>query len=171
MVTKPSDNKNSYKHSVIYELSYNPCTMTEKFTHNMKISVANYDGQVLSGEFVDNILSKVYAEIVNKIIRKEVYWTGTGTELISSRVDFPVLWSRKILKSDVERLFLGDLFTTTMVCDSLLYNATGKIIWGIEQIIKQNNPDADKKWNIVYHISKLLDARTPNYESYIDMFL
>jgi hypothetical protein len=144
--------------------------MTEKFTHNMKIVVADHDGKVLSGEFVDQILSKVYAEIANKVIRKEVYWTGTGTELISSRVDFAMLWSRKILKSDVERLFIGNLFTTSMVCDSLLYDATGKIIWGIEQIIKQNNPDMDKKWTIVYHISKLLDARTSRYESYIDMF-
>ena len=143
--------------------------MTEKFTHNMKISVADHDGKVLSGEFVDQILSKVYAEIANKVIRKEIYWSGSA-DVERSKVDFAVLWSRKILKSDVERLFLGNLFTTSMVCDSLLYNATGKIIWGIEQIIKQNNPDMDKKWTIVYHISKLLDVRTPNYESYVDMF-
>ena len=135
----------------------------------MKISVADHDGKVLSGEFVDQILSKVYAEIANKVIRKEIYWSGSA-DVERSKVDFAVLWSRKILKSDVERLFLGNLFTTSMVCDSLLYNATGKIIRGIEQIIKQNNPDLDKKWTIVYHISKLLDVRTPNYESYVDMF-
>ena len=143
--------------------------MTEKFTHNLKIVVADQNGQVLSGEFVNQILSKVYAEIANKVIRKEIYWSGSA-DVERSKVDFAVLWSRKILKSDVERLFLGNLFTTSMVCDSLLYNATGKIIWGIEQIIKQNNPDMDKKWTIVYHISKLLDVRTPNYESYVDMF-
>jgi len=145
--------------------------MTEKFTHNMKISVANQNGQVLSGEFVNRILHLVYAEIANKVIRKEVYWNGMANG-ISSKVDFAVLWSRKILKNDVERLFIGDLFTTSMVCDTLLYNATGKIIWGIEKIIKQNNPEMnmDKKWTIVFHISKLLDAQTPDYGSYVDMF-
>ena len=143
--------------------------MTEKFTHNMKISVAHEDGKILFGDFANQILSKVYKEIANKVIRKEVYWRGTGNELRSSKVDFAVLWSRKILKNDVERLFMGDLFTTSMVCDSLLYEATSKILWGIEQIIKQENPDVDKKWTIVFHISKLLDARTPHYENYVDM--
>jgi hypothetical protein len=143
--------------------------MTEKFTHNLKIVVADQNGQVLSGEFVNQILSKVYAEIANKVIRKEIYWNGMANN-ISSKVDFAVLWSRKILKSDVERLFLGDLFTTSMVCDYLLYNATGKIIRGIEKIIKQNNPDMDKNLTIVYHISKLLDTKTPDYGSYVDVF-
>ena len=143
--------------------------MTEKYTHNLKIVVADQNGQVLSGEFVNRILHLVNADIANKVIRKEVYWSGSG-DAARSKVDFAVLWSRKILKSDVERLFLGDLFTTSMVCDSLLYKATGKIIRGIEKIIKQNNPDMDKNWTIVYHISKLLDAQTPDYGSYVDMF-
>jgi Txe/YoeB family toxin of Txe-Axe toxin-antitoxin module len=131
--------------------------------------VADQNGQVLSGEFANRILYIVYVEIANKVIRKEVYWSGSA-DVERSKVDFAVLWSRKILKNDTERLFLGDLFTTSMVCDSLLYNATGKIIRRIEKIIKQNNPDMDKNWTIVYHISKLLDVRTPNYESYVDMF-
>ena len=143
--------------------------MTEKYTHNLKIVVADQNGQVLSGEFVNRILHIVNADIANKVIRKEIYWSGSG-DVERSKVDFAVLWSRKILKSDVERLFLGDLFTTSMVCDSLLYNATGKILRGIEKIIKQNNPDMDKNWTILYHISKLLDARTPDYGSYVDMF-
>ena len=143
--------------------------MTEKFTHNLKLAVAHRDGKILSGEFADQILSKVYKEIANRVIRKEVYWTGSDHMLKSSKVDFAVLWSRKILKNDVERLFLGDLFTTSMVCDSLLYNATGKILWEIEQIIKQENLDIDKKWTVVYHISKLLDSRTPEYGNYVDM--
>jgi hypothetical protein len=143
--------------------------MTEKFTHNMKIVVADHNGQVLSGEFVNRILHLVNAEIANKVIRKEIDWSCSA-DVERIKVDFAVLWSRKILKNDTERMFLGDLFTTSMVCDSLLYNATGKIIRGIEKIIKQNNPDMDKNWTIVYHISKLLDVRTPNYESYVDMF-
>ena len=143
--------------------------MTEKYTHNLKIVVADQKRQVLSGEFVNRILHIVNADIANKVIRKEVYWSCSA-DVERSKVDFAVLWSRKILKSDVERLFLGDLFTTSMVCDSLLYKATGKIIRGIEKIIKQNNPDMDKNWTIVYHISKLLDAQTPDYGSYVDMF-
>jgi len=144
--------------------------MTEKFTHNMKIAVANQNGQVLSGEFVNRILHSVCAEIANKVIRKEVYWNGMANG-ISSKVDFAVLWSRKILKNDVERLFLGDLFTTSMVCDTLLYNATSKILWGIEQIIKQEKSDMnmDNKWTIVFHISKILDAQMPDYGSYVDV--
>ena len=143
--------------------------MTERFSHNLKLAVSHVDGKILSGEFADNILSKVYAEIANKMIRQEVYWT-CSRDTATSKVDVTVLWSRKILKNDVERRFIGDLFTKSMVCDSLLYNATGKIIWGIEQIIKQENVDMDKKWTIVYHISKILDAKMPDYVNYVDMF-
>ena len=143
--------------------------MTEKFSHNLKLAIVDQDGSVMSGDFADQILSKVYAEIANKVIRKEVFWSGSA-DVKSSKVDFPVLWSRKILKNDVERRFIGDLFTKSMVCDSLLYNATGKIIWGIEQIVKQEDVDMDKKWTIVYHISKILDAKMPDYGNYVDMF-
>lgn len=141
--------------------------MTEKFTHNLRIAVMNPDDGLLSEAFTDEILSKVYAEIANKVIRKEVYWSGSG-DAKRSKVDFAVLWNRKKLKNKIEMMCMGDLFTTSMVCDSLLLSATDKILWSIGEIIKKEEPDMDKKWTIVYHISKLLDA-PPNYRDYDDI--
>ena len=138
--------------------------MTEKFSHNLKIAIVNQDGGVLSGEFADQILEKVYEGMANKVIRKEVHWTfGTAT----SKVDCAVLWYRKVLKNDTEKWFIGDLFTTSMVCDSLLYQITGRILLSVEQNIKKDIGAMCDNWIIAFYISKILDTRMPNYHGYL----
>ena len=152
--------------------------MTERFTHNLKLAVMNKDGSIMSAEQANHILSQVYAEIANIVVRKTINWSETR-----SKVDYEVLWSRKLLKNNAERMFMGDLFTHSMVCDALLHKATGKILREIEETIWNNldsHPlcsrdhetsvqDIDKNWKIVFHISKIIDA-PPDYRYYIDMF-
>jgi hypothetical protein len=139
--------------------------MTGKFSHNLKIALENQDGSVMSGDFADQILEKVYEGIANKVIRREVYWIGSrDTE--TSKVEFPILWQRKVLKNDTEKLFIGDLFTTSMVCDSLLYQITGRILLSMEQKIKSEIRAMCDNWIIAFHISKILDTRMPDYQTY-----
>ena len=140
-------------------------TMTEKFTHNLKMAIMNQDGSVMSGEVADQILEKVYEGIANKVIRREVHWLGSiDTE--TSKVDFPVLWHRKVLKNNREKWFIGDMFTTSMICDSLLYQITGRILFSIEQKIKAAIHAICDGWIIEFHISKILDTRLPDYQTY-----
>ena len=107
--------------------------MTERFTHNLKLAVMNKDGSIMSGEHANHILSQVYAEIANIVVRKKINWSETR-----SKIDYAVLWSRKLLKNNAERMFMGDLFTHSMVCDALLHKATGKILREIEETIWNN---------------------------------
>ena len=139
--------------------------MTDRFSHNLKLAIELQDGSVMTGEFADQILDKVYEGIANKVIRREVYWIGSrDTE--TSKVDFPILWQRKVLKNDTEKLFIGDLFTTSIVCDSLLYQITGRILLSIEQKIKAAIHAMCDDWIISFHISKILDTRMPDYQKY-----
>ena len=137
--------------------------MTENFSHNLKIAIVNQDGSVLSGEFADQILEKVYEVIANKVIRKDVHWT---VDTATSKLDCVVLWQRKVLKNDTEKWFIGDLFTTSMVCDSLLYQITGRILLSVEQKIKAEIRAMCDDWIIAFNISKILDTRMPNYHGY-----
>jgi len=135
--------------------------MAEKFSHNMKIIILNYEKDQLY-EHCAEILPKVYAEIANKVIRKVEYWSGSA-EMEISKVDFAVLWHRKIL-SDYQKMFIGDLFTTSMVCDALLQSAMRRIIVEIQQKIKLEHPDMDGNWRIVFHISKIAESSIqPDY--------
>jgi hypothetical protein len=152
--------------------------MTENYSHNMKLLIVNNKNIIY--EHQDNILQKVYMEIANKVIRKQVYWSGSH-DAERSKVDFAVLWHRKIMKNDIEKIFLGDLFTISMVCDTLLYSATGKILLEIQNKIKKENmesidpkseehqcipiQDMDTDWKIIFYISKLIDVPAINYKN------
>ena len=138
--------------------------MTERFSHNLKIAIVNQDRGVLSGEFADQILEKVYEGMANKVIRQDVHWT---VDTSTSKVDCVVLWQRKVLKNDTEKWFIGDLFTTSMVCDSLLYQITGRILLSVEQNIKKDIGAMCDNWIIAFYISKILDTRMPNYHGYL----
>ena len=96
----------------------------------------------------------------------EQVWSVNGYG-IESTVEYIVLWHRKLLKNDAERLFMGDLFTNSMVCDALLHKVTRKIIRELEKMIQSKSDD--KNWKIMFHISKLIEA-PPDYRGYIDMF-
>lgn len=109
-------------------------------THNLHIIVKSNENETY-------ILEKVYEKIADVSIYKNILWRGQQVESF-------VYWKKEII-NDIEQNFMGDLFTTTIHSDALLYHLTKKIINEIENDIKTIGEFTD--FEIIWHISKLLE--------------
>jgi len=113
-------------------------------THNLHILIkSTYDKDIN-----DNyILKKVYEELANIPIRRNILWND-------QKIDTLIYWKKEQL-NDIERHFMGDLFTTSIHNDSLQYKLTKIALREIENNIKKTMTNT--QWKIIFHISKLLD--------------
>lgn len=123
-------------------------------THNLHILIKSTEGfreQSIESPDVNQynnfILDMVYDHIANVQICRNFMWRG-------QEVDTLIYWKKEQI-NDIERNFMGDLFTTSIHSDALQYELTKIALNEIENNIKKDINNT--KWKIIFHISKLLD--------------
>jgi hypothetical protein len=126
------------------------------YSHNLKIIIVDNNDVPLDN--TNNILEKVYSEFANIIYKKNIC-----TEI--GNIDFFVFWERKYLKDDIEKIFIGDLFTSSFFSDMVLNNGSYQLLNEIQNKLKKENPTIKSDWQIKFYIYKLMDI--PNiYDKY-----
>jgi hypothetical protein len=109
------------------------------------------------------IMTKIYEELADKAIEKSIFVKDeisehlrkTGKQISSGRTVEAWMFWEKIFITEIERNFMGDLFTTSVHSDRVLFELTRQTIADIEKNVKVYFHDPTIK--IEFHISKLLD--------------
>jgi hypothetical protein len=112
-------------------------------SHNLHILIdSSYNNQI------NNILLEmIYKEIADKEITRNIIW-------LDKNIDTLIYWKKEKI-NEIESKFMGDLFTSPIHNDSLLYELTKLTLQEIEEKIK--NGLFYTEWKIIFHISKKLE--------------
>jgi hypothetical protein len=112
-------------------------------THNLHILIdSSYNKQINN-----IILEIVYADIADKEIKRNILWQNEN-------IDTLIHWKKEVI-NEIESKFMGDLFTTPIHNDSLLYILTKITLEEIEKKVKDSSFYTN--WKIIFHISKKLE--------------
>jgi hypothetical protein len=113
-------------------------------THNLNILIVDEEDNKIENP---ELLESIYSEITCKRIIK-------NCKILGSKIDINLIWERFPLTKE-EQHFMGELFIYAVYSDKVLDMATKFLLNEIEKKLK--NFTTNKKWKIIFHISKLLE--------------
>jgi hypothetical protein len=122
-------------------------------SHNLKFIIVDSNDTRIDDP---KMMEYVYSKIANVQFRKHVVVTRYNTQMPGY-----LCWRRYNL-AEHNKSLMGDLFTPTIHSEHLLYESNKYVLEGIEAQYNAEVPDNTGR--IKFHISKLLDMNSNEYE-------